>query len=138
MLSGMRFTYNGTEFGLYDDAEAVVGKLGEQVRPSEKFTPCVGNSGEMDQYFYKGFSISADANGKIRQITLNEWDAPDDGCATVIGIKLGSSADDVKAALGEPSDENEGQIEYKDADRVYSFSFSEEGTAVYIYVGDLN
>lgn len=138
MLSGMRFTYNGVEFGLYDDAESVVRKLGEQVRPSEKFTPCVGNSGEMDQYFYKGFSISADANGKIRQIMLNEWDTPDDGCVTVTGIKLGSSADDIKAVLGEPAEDNGGQLDYKDGGRVYSFSLSEEGTAMYIYVGDLN
>ena len=95
---GYTFTYNGTQFGVDMAVESVLTKLGE---PKDKYTSAsCAFGGEDTVYYYSSIQISTnDEQGyeRIYSIYLE-----DDLVATEKNVCIGNTADQVKAAYGEP------------------------------------
>ena len=87
--------YNGYSFSLYDEAQDIIDNLGEPVDKCE---------GEGFRYYtYDGFDAQYDEiDGKyiLAYLLVNS-----SGIKTKDGLEVGSSADEVKTALGEPSNQ---------------------------------
>jgi hypothetical protein len=95
---GYTFTYNGTQFGVDMAMDGVLTKLGE---PKDKaVSASCAFGGEDTVYYYTSIQISTnDEQGyeRIYSIYLE-----DDLVSTEKGICKGNTADQVKAAYGEP------------------------------------
>ncbi|MBQ7415979.1 MAG: hypothetical protein IJW14_02955 [Oscillospiraceae bacterium] len=95
---GYTFTYNGYQFGVGMSVDAVLSKLGT---PRDQYTSnSCAFGGEDTVYYYSSIQISTnDEEGyeKIYSIYLE-----DDLVTTEKGICIGNTADQVKAAYGEP------------------------------------
>ena len=95
---GYTFTYNDYQFGVGMAVEAVLEKLGEPVQKIESESCAFG--GKDTIYYYSGIQISTnneEGYEKIYSIYLE-----DDLTATEKGVSVGNTADQVKAAYGEP------------------------------------
>lgn len=102
ILSGYLFTGNGVQFGVDIPAEDILPKLGE---PKDHYTSeSCAFGGEDTVYYYDAFEVSTNNElgyDRIYSIYLNS-----DLVSTEEGICVGSSAEDVKAAYGEPGDKS--------------------------------
>lgn len=100
--TGYLFTYNGYQFGVDMAAEDVIATLGE---PKDKYTSeSCAFGGEDTVYYYSSIQISTnneDGYERIYSIYLE-----DDLVSTEKGISVGSTAEDVKSAYGEPGDKS--------------------------------
>ena len=100
--TGYLFTYNNYQFGVDMAAEAVIEALGT---PKDQYTSeSCAFGGEDTVYYYSSIQISTnneDGYERIYSIYLE-----DDLVSTEKGICVGSTADDVKAAYGEPGDKS--------------------------------
>lgn len=97
---GYTFTYNEYQFGVGMAVEGVLEKLGEPDTKLESESCAFG--GKDTVYYYSGIQISTnDEEGyeKIYSIYLE-----DDLTSTEKGVSVGNTADQVKAAYGEPGD----------------------------------
>ena len=97
--AGYTFTYNDCQFGVDMVASDVLAKLGT---PKDQYTSeSCAFGGEDTVYYYSSIQVSTNnENGyeRIYSIYLE-----DDLVSTEEGICVGSSAEDVKNAYGEPS-----------------------------------
>ena len=97
---GYTFTYNGYQFGVDMDVDVVVENLG-QPKDQETLASCAFD-GKNIRYYYNSIQITTtDDQGynRIYSVYLE-----DDLVSTEKGISVGSTAEQVKAAYGEPSD----------------------------------
>jgi hypothetical protein len=95
---GYTFTYKDYQFGVGMSVEAVLENLGEPVQKIESESCAFG--GKDTVYYYSGIQISTndeDGYEKIYSIYLE-----DDLTATEKNVSVGNTADQVKAAYGEP------------------------------------
>ncbi len=138
LVKNSRYTYNGVEFGTGDKADDVIPKLGDQIKPSEKSQPCIPDAGMIETFTFDGFTIQVTENGIIYSINLNNEATGSDLCTTVSGLKIGSTVDDVKKALGEPSDETEYGLTYQDGDLYLSFVIDDDGKMMSITTEDMS
>ena len=97
--AGYTFTYNDCQFGVDIVAADVLAKLGT---PKDQYTSeSCAFGGEDTVYYYSSIQVSTnneDGYERIYSIYLE-----DDLVSTEEGICVGSSAEDVKNAYGEPS-----------------------------------
>lgn len=138
LAGNSRFIYNGVEFGVGDKADEVIPKLGDQIKPSEKSQPCVPDAGMIETFSFDGFIIQVTESGIIYSINLNNESTSDNLCTTVGGIKIGSTLDEVKKALGDPADENEYGLTYQDGELYLSFVIDDDGKMMSITVEDMS
>lgn len=90
------FTYNGVSVELNSDADAAVSELGEANDVSSQMS-CHGE-GEDKTYTYDEFVLNTyplDGQDRVLEIVVNS-----DTVATTKGIKIGDTAEQVKAAYG--------------------------------------
>ncbi len=106
---GHAFSYQDVTFGVGMDADAVAKALGEP--KSRDVTPsCAFADGNDIVYVYDDFKISADDNAgfeRIYCVTLTT-----DLAETDKGICIGSTADEVTAAYGEPTEKTDAGLFY--------------------------
>jgi hypothetical protein len=97
--SGYTFTYNGYQFGVDIIASDVIATLGE---PKDKYTSeSCAFGGEDTVYYYNSIQVST--NNEFGYERIYSIYLEDDLVSTEEGICVGSSAEDVKNAYGEPS-----------------------------------
>lgn len=97
---GYTFTYNGYQFGVDMSVDTVLEQLGEP-KDKEELNSCAFG-GKNVRYYYNSIQITTtDDQGyeRIYSVYLE-----DDLVATEKGISVNSTADQVKAAYGEPSE----------------------------------
>ena len=99
---GYTFTYNDYQFGVGMAVDAVLEKLGEPVQKLESESCAFG--GKDTVYYYSSIQISTndeDGYEKIYSVYLE-----DDLVSTEKGVCVGNTADQVKAAYGEPGQDS--------------------------------
>ena len=100
--TGYLFTYNGYQFGVDMKADDVIASLGE---PKDKYTSeSCAFGGEDTVYYYSSIQIST--NNEYGYERIYSIYLEDDLVSTEKGICVGSTAEDVKQAYGEPSDKS--------------------------------
>ena len=99
---GYLFTYNGHQFGVDIVADDTLAKLGE---PRDQYTSeSCAFGGEDTVYYYSSIQVST--NNEYGYERIYSIYLEDDLVSTEEGICVGSTADDVKAAYGEPGDKS--------------------------------
>lgn len=99
---GYLFTYNDYQFGVDIVADDVLSNLGE---PKDKYTSeSCAFGGEDTVYYYSSIQVST--NNEYGYERIYSIYLEDDLVSTEEGICVGSTADDVKAAYGEPGDKS--------------------------------
>ena len=100
--TGYLFTYNGYQFGVDMKADDVLASLGE---PKDKYTSeSCAFGGEDTVYYYNSIQVST--NNEYGYERIYSIYLEDDLVSTEKGICVGSTADDVKNAYGEPGDKS--------------------------------
>ena len=105
----LAISVNGQSVGIMTEMNSVASVFGT-ASSVESLPSCLGQSQADDKlYHYNGYTIQTLNDGieKIYYITIEG-----DGASTSKGIKIGSSTDDVKAAYGEPSAQEEWMYTY--------------------------
>lgn len=132
-----RINYNGTEFGVLDKYDDVKAGLGNEIKPSQTYTPCGAMvEGEVTTHFYEGLTLETNSEGIIYTIKFSSSENPDSTAALVTGIKLGSSHDEVINAYGASDSDDEYNTSYS-YDRLYtgfSYDFEGDGTVNYFSI----
>jgi hypothetical protein len=99
---GYLFTYNDYQFGVDMIADDVLKNLGE---PKDEYTSeSCAFGGEDTVYYYSSIQVST--NNEYGYERIYSIYLEDDLVSTEEGICVGSTADDVKAAYGEPGDKS--------------------------------
>lgn len=99
---GYTFTYNGYQFGVDMIADAPLANLGEAKDHYTSESCAFG--GEDTVYYYNSIQVST--NNEYGYERIYSIYLEDDLVSTEEGICVGSTADDVKAAYGEPGDKS--------------------------------
>ena len=133
-----KVTLNGVTFGVGDKASDVVAKLGDQIKPSDKSQPCIPGAGEITHYYYPGLVIAASQYDVISTISFTNDYGEGKDAKTVGGVGLGSTAADIKAALGTPSSEDEYGLSFADGDFSVTVVFADDNTAMSINIDDMS
>ena len=108
------FTFNGASIELNTDIQAVVQVLGDPSEITEQ-TTCHGTQGGNDKtYKYDGFTITT--YPKDNQDFVMEINVTSPAIPTAKGVKVGDTADAVKAAYGENYDAIAAYYAYKTDD----------------------
>jgi hypothetical protein len=99
---GYTFTYNGYQFGVDMIADAPLENLGE---PKDQYTSeSCAFGGEDTVYYFNSIQVST--NNEYGYERIYSIYLEDDLVSTEEGICVGSSAEDVKSAYGEPGDKS--------------------------------
>ena len=99
---GYTFTYNGYQFGVDMIADEPLANLGE---PKDQYTSeSCAFGGEDTVYYYNSIQVST--NNEYGYERIYSIYLEDDLVSTEEGICVGSTADDVKAAYGQPGDKS--------------------------------
>lgn len=107
------FTYNGVSVELNSDASAALASLGEPLETSSQLT-CHGTEGDDKTFKYTDFTINTyplDGQDRVLEIVVTSPNAP-----TSKGIKVGDTAEAVKAAYGDKFDAVGTYYAYKTGD----------------------
>lgn len=100
--AGYLFTYNGYQFGVDIIADDTLANLGE---PKDQYTSeSCAFGGEDTVYYYSSIQVST--NNEYGYERIYSIYLEDDLVSTEEGICVGSTADDVKEAYGEPGDKS--------------------------------
>ena len=105
--------YNGATCKIGEKFEDVKGRLGEERKPAQSYTPCGGSDDAQNiTHYYNGVDIEELADGTIYYAKISGFDYPTSQ-ASIAGIKLGATPEEVKANFGtKPDVENEYVINY--------------------------
>ena len=99
---GYTFTYNGCQFGVDMIADDVLTNLGS---PKDQYTSeSCAFGGEDTVYYYSSIQVST--NNEYGYERIYSIYLEDDLVSTEEGICVGSTAEDVKSAYGEPGDKS--------------------------------
>lgn len=99
---GYLFTYNNYQFGVDIVADDVLSNLGE---PKDEYTSeSCAFGGEDTVYYYNSIQVST--NNEYGYERIYSIYLEDDLVSTEEGICVGSTAEDVKSAYGEPGDKS--------------------------------
>lgn len=124
---GYTVTYGGVRFGLDMDAASVIKELGEA--SDRAVTESCAFSGYDIVYDYRSVKIST--NDELGYERIYCIELMDDMAQTEEGIKIGSTADAVNAAYGDPSSTNSAGVIYaKDGMELRIFLKNDKVTAI--------
>lgn len=105
------FTVNGVTVALDAEAASILAAMGTP-RASAETGSCYGD-GKDKVYEYTSFKVQTYSSKGVDYILSVEiFDDADASIATPEGIRIGSSAEDVTAKLGEPKAKSDVSIEY--------------------------
>ena len=107
------FVTNSTTLAIDAEAAPLLSALGGELEYAE--SPSCAFEGMDKIYVYSGFRIQTYTKGGkdyIRSVELT-----DDSVATPEGLRIGATAEGVKAAYGTPSEETATAIKYIDAEK---------------------
>ncbi len=108
------FSVGGVTVSLDAEAEPILSALGAPIASAET-NSCFGD-GKDKIYEYTSFKVQTySSGGKDYILSVEIYNDADANIATPEGVRVGSSADDVIAKLGEPSSRGEGQMVYLNA-----------------------
>ena len=126
---GYLFTYNGTEFGVDMKMDSVLAKLGE---PKSKYTSESCAFGGSDTVYYYS-SIQISTNDELGYERIYSIYLEDDLVSTQKGISVGSTADAVKAAYGEPINATDNMLVYGKAGMTLRFNLKDGAVSTILY-----
>ena len=106
-----------------------------EVNPAQSYTPCGGSDDAKNTtHYYDGLEIEEVADGTVFHAKVSGFDNPDSK-ATIAGIKLGDTAETVRAHFGTtPDTDSESVINYTFGTLALSVSFDFEGTGLVDYI----
>lgn len=106
------FSANGVTVALDAEASAVIAALGTPIESAET-NSCYGD-GKDKIYEYTSFKVQTySSKGTDYILSVEIYNDADETVATPEGVRVGSSAEDVLAKLGEPSERNDTSIVYR-------------------------
>ncbi len=109
-----KMIFNGVTVSVGDKYADVKDALGEEAAESKKSQPCVPGAQEVEYHYYAGFIVEVNYEGTIMYISLSEENVPGTEGSTAGGLKLKDTREKAKQFLGEPDEEDEFHISYKD------------------------
>ena len=92
----------------------------------------------IETFSFDGFTVQVTESGIVYSINLNSESKSDNLCTTVGGVKIGSTSEEVKKALGEPSSEDEYGLTYQEGELYLSFILDDDGKMMSITVEDMS
>lgn len=121
-----RISYNGKEFGVGDNIKDIASELGDEAGPPQQVESCMTGNPEV-VYYYSNLNIHTSTEGVIYSIDLG-MDAlyPGDVGATRDGVRAGSSFEEAKALLGEPTSTDDYNYYYEEGTLKLQLSASYE------------
>ena len=125
--------YNDVDFGTGVFFDKIKDELGQELKPSDTSKACGPFvKGETTHYYFDGLTIDVNYQGMINYIYLNGNKA-----SLSCGAKIGMSVDEIKALVGE-STEDEYSISVKLGDDFYvTFIKDDDGTVNHISIDDM-
>lgn len=128
--SGYLFTYNDVQFGVDIAADEVLAKLGT---PKDKYTSeSCAFGGEDTVYYYNSIQVST--NNELGYERIYSIYLEDDLVSTEKGICVGSTADDVKSAYGEPgANSTDNCLIYEKDSMTLSFNLTDGVVSTILY-----
>ena len=106
------FATNGVTVALDAEASAVIAGLGTPIASAET-NSCYGD-GKDKIYEYTSFKVQTySSKGTDYILSVEIYNDADEKIATPEGVRVGASAEDVLAKLGEPSERNDTSIVYR-------------------------
>lgn len=128
--TGYLFTYNGVQFGVDMAAEDVLAQLGASKDQYTSQSCAFG--GEDTVYYYSSIQIST--NNELGYERIYSIYLEDDLVSTEKGICVGSTADDVKTAYGEPgADSTDTCLIYEKDSMTLSFNLTDGVVSTILY-----
>ena len=112
--SANQVIYNNVTFGIGDNMNDILSKLGSSSAPQENVNSCLSGSAAV-KYYYPSLTIEATPAGVIYYIAImdNSYTGSQTP-KTVKGIAVGSSLDDVKSQCGEATKSGTGNLTYSE------------------------
>ena len=93
--------YNDVDFGPGVYYEKIKDELGEEIKPADTSKACGPyENGEVTHHYYDGITISVNHLGMITNLNIDS-----DKVALSCGAKVGMSAEEVKALIGEATED---------------------------------
>lgn len=128
--TGYLFTYNGVQFGVDMAADEVLTKLGT---PKDQYTSeSCAFGGEDTVYYYSSIQVST--NNEFGYERIYSIYLEDDLVSTEKGICVGSTADQVKTAYGEPgANSTETCLIYEKDSMTLSFNLTDGVVSTILY-----
>lgn len=121
-------TENGVEINIGAPSDPIVEQLGQPLKTFD--APSCAFSGTSYTYTYEKFTLETypeDNINKVYAVTLLE------GAVTPEGIKIGDSAENVKAVCGEPGKSADSYLMYQNDDIALQFFLSNEKVTSIVY-----
>ena len=125
VVEGVYVTINGQNVQLGMAYADVADKLGEETQPAEVIDSCDPESDwKQTMHYYPGVTITEDKDGNLDSFSLGE---PVNGSEVLFmgKIKVGATADDVVAVMGEADQADE-----------YSLFYTSQGPWIGVYLED--
>jgi hypothetical protein len=113
-VEGAYVLFNGVELKAGGKFSAVKDKLGEVAKPDETIEPCDGGTaGTRIMHYYTGITITEYVDDDTMEfIEVNSRDVGEGDAALGGTVKLGGTADEVTALLGDTTDKDDTYLGY--------------------------
>lgn len=127
--TGYLFTYNNVQFGVDIRADEVLAKLGDYTDKATSASCAFG--GDDTVYYYSSIQVST--NNELGYDRIYSIYLEDDLVSTEEGICVGSTAEQVKAAYGDPTEEITTCLTYEKDGMALSFNLSDGVVSSILY-----
>ena len=135
-------TVNGIDIYPGSNYNDIAGKIGDEVKPSERIEPCDPEFESADnEYYFDGLEITANDDGLIRMINVYEGEGTGAEVLFSGKLALGSAVDEFKAILGEPEADAEDESflpYYYDNGNMLCYKDEADNTKVNSYIIGFN
>lgn len=129
--AGYLFTYNGVQFGVDIAADGVISKLGTQKDEPYTSESCAFG-GEDTVYYFSSIQVST--NNELGYERIYSIYLEDDLVSTEEGVCVGSTADQVKTAYGEPgANSTDSCLVYEKDGMTLSFNLTDGVVSTILY-----
>ena len=126
-VEGAYVLFNGIELKAGGKFSAVKDKLGDTAKPDETIEPCDGGTaGTRIMHYYTGVTITEYVDDDTMEfIEINSRDVGEGDASLGGTVKLGGSAEDATALLGDTSDKDDTYLSYNFNDVMCQISMTD-------------
>jgi hypothetical protein len=124
----LEIVLNNGSFKIKEKYEDVKGRMENEIKPAQSYTPCGGSDDEqVTCHYFDGMNVEETHEGYIYNVVISGYDFPESK-ATIAGVKLGDTPENVKEKISAtPDSDSEYTINYTFGDVFVSFGLDFEG-----------
>lgn len=126
-------SYRDIELTVGMAADEVIAQLGDDYTMTEAESCAGQGTDRMYTYPSVRLYVFAPVNGIA---VISSVSYTDDGVATADGLRIGSTAEEVVAAMGEPDEQNEARLIYRLEDAVLTFGLRDDVVVSVVLAGE--